>query len=96
MISSRNGSADKRTKYGQLLGEAMALGSQRASEQEEELRRALLQLRQDHSDLDAAISALVESGDINTIRIQRLKKQKLALKDRIAAIQDQLLPDIIA
>jgi hypothetical protein len=65
-------------------------------EQEEELRRELLQLRQEHRDLDAAIAALVETGASDPIRIQRLKKRKLGLKDRIAAIEDRLLPDIIA
>jgi len=75
----------------------MASGSRRMTEQEEEeLRRELLQLRQEHRDLDAAIAAMVETGNIDTIRIQRLKKRKLVLKDRIAAIEDRLLPDIIA
>ena len=36
------------------------------------------------------------SGRIDTIRIQRLKKRKLVLKDRIAALEDRILPDIIA
>ena len=74
----------------------MASGSRRTNEQEEEFRGELLQLRQEHRDLDAAIAAMVESGDIDTIRIQRLKKRKLVLKDRIAAVQARLLPDIIA
>jgi hypothetical protein len=65
--------------------------------EEEEVRRELLQLRQDHRDLDAAIEALVETGSAGeTIRIQRLKKRKLVLKDRIAVLEDRLLPDIIA
>jgi hypothetical protein len=75
----------------------MASGSRRMTDQEEEeLRRELLQLRQEHRDLDAAIAAMVETGNIDTIRIQRLKKRKLVLKDRIAEIEDRLLPDIIA
>jgi len=65
-------------------------------EEEEEIRRTLAELRQEHRDLDAAIGAMVESGRIDTIRIQRWKKRKLALKDRIARLEDQLLPDIIA
>jgi hypothetical protein len=65
--------------------------------EEEEVRRELLQLRQEHRDLDAAIQAMVETGiGADTIRIQRLKKRKLALKDRIAVLEDRLLPDIIA
>jgi hypothetical protein len=75
----------------------MASGSRRMTDQEEEeLRRELLQLRQEHRDLDAAIAAMVETGSIDTIRIQRLKKRKLVLKDRMAEIEDRLLPDIIA
>lgn len=74
----------------------MASESSKTNEQEEELRRELLQLRQEHRDLDAAIATMVETGSADTIRIQRLKKRKLFLKDRIAAIEDRLLPDIIA
>ena len=75
----------------------MASGSRRMTEQEEEeLRRELLQLRQEHRDLDSAIAAMVETGDVDSIRIQRMKKRKLVLKDRIASIEDRLLPDIIA
>ena len=65
--------------------------------EEEEVRRELLQLRQEHRDLDAAIHAMEETGaSADTIRIQRLKKRKLVLKDRIAVLEDRLLPDIIA
>ena len=74
----------------------MAPDSRKPDEQEEELRRELLQLRQEHRDLDAAIATMIETGVSDTIRIQRLKKRKLVLKDRIAAIEDRLLPDIIA
>jgi hypothetical protein len=75
----------------------MAAGSRRLTEEEEQaIRRELAELRQEHRDLDAAISAMVESATTDTIRIQRLKKRKLALKDRISVLEDQLLPDIIA
>jgi hypothetical protein len=67
-----------------------------AEEDEQELRYELARLRQEHSDLDAAISVMSETGKIDPLRIQRLKKRKLALKDRITALGDQLLPDIIA
>jgi hypothetical protein len=73
----------------------MTSGSRRLSE-EARIRRELTELRQEHRDLDAAIAAMVESGRTDTIRIQRLKKRKLALKDRISVLEDQLLPDIIA
>ena len=54
------------------------------------------QLRVQHRDLDDAISALIYSGTSNMLQIQTLKKQKLMLKDKIAQLEDQLLPDIIA
>lgn len=75
----------------------MAPGGRRLSDEEEAaIRRELTELRQEHRDLDAAIMAMVESGRMDTIRIQRMKKRKLALKDRISVLEDQLLPDIIA
>ncbi len=65
-------------------------------EEEREIRRELAELRQEHRDLDLAIAAMIDSGIVDTIRIQRMKKRKLALKDRIAALEDKRLPDIIA
>jgi hypothetical protein len=56
----------------------------------------IAKLREEHSDLDAAIAALEASGPFNQIQIQRLKKRKLWLKDRIAYLDDQSTPDIIA
>ncbi|PTW59636.1 hypothetical protein C8N35_10617 [Breoghania corrubedonensis] len=63
---------------------------------EQALRAELAQLRQEHRDLDAAIAAMTETGKADAIQMQRLKKKKLCLKDRISAIEDKLLPDIIA
>jgi len=75
----------------------MGSGGRRLSEDEErEIRRELAELRQEHRDLDAAIMALAESPRPDTIQIQRMKKRKLILKDRITALDDRLLPDIIA
>lgn len=66
------------------------------SDQEQaELRLAIARLRQEHSDYDAAINAMIAVGS-EPLRIQRLKKKKLALKDRIAELEDQIIPDIIA
>lgn len=67
---------------------------------EQELRKRLTLLRSEHRDLDVAIAALSEAGRergfVDQLQLARLKKRKLALKDRIAAIEDMLLPDIIA
>ena len=62
----------------------------------EVLRVKLEVLKREHRDLDEAIDALQHRGSADMLTIRRLKKQKLALKDRIAMIEDQLLPDIIA
>jgi hypothetical protein len=65
-------------------------------EEEGELRAELLRLQQEHRDLDAAIAALQASPGADVIQVQRLKKRKLQLRDRITFIEDQLTPDIIA
>jgi len=65
-------------------------------EQNEVLRVKLAVLKQDHRDLDDAIAALHDKGLTDVLTLQRLKRQKLALKDRIAALEDRITPDIIA
>ncbi len=75
----------------------MGSGGRRLSDDEErEIRRELAGLRQEHRDLDEAIAALAQTAAPDTIRLQRFKKRKLALKDRIASLEDRLFPDIIA
>lgn len=64
-------------------------------DEERALRAELARLRQDHFDLDSAIAAMTVTRS-DPISMQRMKKRKLALKDRITRIEDQLLPDIIA
>jgi len=66
------------------------------TDEEAALRTRLVQLSQEHRDLDAAIDALIASGARDQIQLTRLKKRKLQLKDLIARIEDELLPDIIA
>jgi hypothetical protein len=63
---------------------------------EEMLRIRLEVLRREHRDLDQAIHALEETGRPDQLTLRRLKKQKLALKDHMVKIEDQLIPDIIA
>ena len=66
------------------------------SEEERELREQLARLLQEHRDLDSAIEALQISLGSDALQVQRLKKRKLYLRDRITFIEDQLTPDIIA
>jgi hypothetical protein len=60
------------------------------------LEARLVELRQDHADLDAAVQAISLSPLPDMLLIARLKRKKLKLKDEIAGIEDQLNPDIIA
>jgi hypothetical protein len=63
---------------------------------ERELREELVKLRAEHRQLDDEIILLEDSTAADQLLVKRLKKKKLVLKDRITAIEDQLLPDIIA
>jgi hypothetical protein len=65
-------------------------------EEKSELEAQLSHLRQEHRDLDSAIEALQLSPATDIIQVQRLKKRKLHLRDKITFIEDQLTPDIIA
>jgi hypothetical protein len=61
-----------------------------------EKQARLHHLRQEHRDLDMAIEALRATAAPDQLQIARLKKRKLRLRDEIAIIEDQLIPDIIA
>jgi len=61
-----------------------------------ELEAELNRLKQEHRDLDMAIEALEQMVAGDQLQIQRLKKRKLSLRDRLAFLEDQLTPDIIA
>ena len=63
---------------------------------QEVLKARLANLKTEHRDLDIAIDALIDSGNFNTLQLQRLKKRKLVLKDQIFITENALLPDIIA
>jgi hypothetical protein len=62
----------------------------------EDIMRRLELLRVEHRDLDAAIAALVDGGAGDQMQVARLKKRKLRLRDEIVALEDALVPDIIA
>ena len=61
-----------------------------------EVRGRLMELRQRHQDLDAAVAALIEKPLPDQLQIARLKKQKLILRDQITKLENQLSPFIIA
>jgi hypothetical protein len=64
--------------------------------EESEILRRLELLRVEHRDLDVAVDALRMAGAPDQLQIARLKKRKLRLRDEIAMLEDQLIPDIIA
>jgi hypothetical protein len=65
-------------------------------DEEREASLELERLRQEHRDLDTAIEALANLAVADRLQLQRLKKRKLALRDRITYLEDLLTPDIIA
>ena len=56
----------------------------------------LAHLKMEHRDLDMAIEALRAAPASDQLQLARLKKRKLRLRDEIAMIEDQMVPDIIA
>jgi hypothetical protein len=76
--------------YGEKMSEQLT---------EEELgniRKRLIELKIEHRDLDDAIQHLVSTGTFEELKIKRMKKRKLQLKDLIARLEDALIPDILA
>jgi len=72
------------------------IGDELSDDERLAIQRQLERLREEHRDLDTAISALMHSGQADQLQVQRLKKRKLQLRDRLHALEDDLTPDIIA
>lgn len=60
------------------------------------IKEKLSQLELEHRDLDDVIHALMSQEDFDQLKVSRLKKRKLSLKDQISSLRNQLIPDIIA
>ena len=73
-----------------------ASGPARSLGRTEVLRARLEVLKRDHRQLDQAVTAMTAEAGHCVLALQRLKRQKLVLKDQIARIEDELTPDIIA
>ena len=66
------------------------------SEQDQaDSRLEFARLKQEHSDLSAAIDAMIATG-CDPLQVQRMKKKKLAIKDKLQRLEDGIIPDIIA
>jgi hypothetical protein len=74
----------------------MAMNDNPDDAEQEAVRAEAERLRLEHRDLEAAIEALIAIGAPDQLQVQRLKKRKLLLRDRIALLEDQITPDIIA
>ena len=79
-----------------LRGSAAQRLSGMQRQDERDIRELLVKLRNEHRELDAKIALLEAESLIDQLLISRLKRTKLKLKDSITALEDQLLPDIIA
>lgn len=69
---------------------------QLTDEEKEQIRARITALEIEHGDLDYIIATLSQDPVHDQLRVRRLKKRKLVLKDQIAMLKDRLIPDIIA
>ena len=65
-------------------------------DEQEALKRKLELLKEEHRDLDTMINDMLRESVVNQLAVQRLKKRKLLVRDQVARVNAQLLPDIIA
>lgn len=61
-----------------------------------EIARLVAELKEEHRDLDEAIQRISEDPGVDQLRLRRMKKRKLKLKDWIAHLESQLIPDLDA
>lgn len=73
-----------------------AVNDENAEPTEEELLALLKRLRVEHRRVDDEINALMENGATDMLKVKRMKKIKLSMKDQIVYLENQLTPDIIA
>lgn len=62
----------------------------------EQIKLRIIELQIEHRDLDEAIDRLAEQSGVDELKLRRLKKRKLQIKDSIAMLQMQLVPDVPA
>ena len=66
------------------------------SENEDSLRGKLAELKLEHRDLDEIITQMAADMGVDDLQLRRLKKRKLMIKDHIARLESQLIPDLNA
>ena len=72
------------------------MSSEITEEEQEEIRQVIIELQLEHSDLDEIIHRLSHETMIEELKIKRLKKRKLHLKDQIRLLENKFIPDILA
>jgi hypothetical protein len=72
------------------------MNDNRSEAEKAAIRAEVERVRLEHHDLAAAIEALLAVGAVDQLQIQRLKKRKLLLRDRLRRLEDEITPDIIA
>lgn len=73
----------------------MSGGTPNQDQEQSALRLEAAKLRQEHEDFDVAINAMI-STECEPLRIQRMKKKKLSIKDKLSKLENRIIPDIIA
>ena len=63
---------------------------------QDELLELLQKLKSEHRQIDNEINALIDTGVADMVKIQRMKKIKLSIKDKVTYLENQITPDIIA
>ncbi|MBK6659716.1 MAG: YdcH family protein [Proteobacteria bacterium] len=66
------------------------------SEETKSVQRRILELQTEHRDLDEVVNTLSNRIDVDQLLLRRMKKRKLQLKDQIARLKSQLIPDLDA
>jgi hypothetical protein len=80
---------------GPFLGAGNVQTVHMSDQEQADTRLEFSRLKQEHADFDAAINAMIAMA-CDPLQIQRMKKKKLFLKDRLMALEDRIIPDIIA
>ena len=76
--------------YGEVMSEKLT------EEELNNIRKRVIELKLEHRDLDDAIEVMIATGAFEELKIKRMKRRKLQLKDDIARLENTLLPDILA
>lgn len=62
----------------------------------DEMKSLLVTLKREHARINSEVDALHENGVMDMLKLKRMKKNKLAVKDQIAYLENMLTPDILA